>query len=39
MYANMAEISDENLMYDFLQPLKEFDRLGIPVKLAMQKRC
>lgn len=36
MYANMAEISDENLMYDFLQPLKEFDRLGIPVKVAMQ---
>ena len=36
MYANMAEISDENLMYDFLQPLKEFSRLGIPVKTAMQ---
>jgi hypothetical protein len=36
MYANMAEISDENLMYDFLQPLKEFNHLGIPVKTAMQ---
>ena len=28
MYANMAEISDENVMYDFLQPLKEFNKLG-----------
>jgi hypothetical protein len=36
MYVNMAEISDENLMYDFLQPLKEFSNLGIPVKTAMQ---
>jgi len=36
MYANMAETSDENLMYDFLQPLKEFGKLGIPVKTAMQ---
>ena len=36
MYANMAEISDENLMYDFLQPLKEFEKYGIPVKTAMQ---
>jgi hypothetical protein len=36
MYANMAEISDENVMYDFLQPLKEFGKLNIPVKTAMQ---
>ena len=36
MYANMAEISDENVMYDFLQPLKEFNKLGIGVKTAMQ---
>lgn len=36
MYVNMAEISDENLMYDFLQPLKEFDKTGIPVRTAMQ---
>ena len=36
MYCNMAEISDENIMYDFLQPLKEFGRAGIPVKTAMQ---
>jgi alpha-mannosidase len=36
MYVNMAEISDENVMYDFLQPLKEFNKLGIPVKTAMQ---
>jgi alpha-mannosidase len=36
MYVNMAEIADENVMYDFLQPLKEFSKLGIPVKAAMQ---
>lgn len=36
MYCNMAEISDEDVMYDFLQPLKEFNKLGIPVKTAMQ---
>ena len=36
MYCNMAEISDENIMVDFLQPLKEFDKLGIPVNTAMQ---
>ncbi len=36
MYANMAEISDENVMVDFLQPLKEFGKMGIPVKTAMQ---
>ena len=36
MYANMAEISDENIMYDFLQPLKEYSKYGIPVKTAMQ---
>lgn len=36
MYANMAEITDENVMFDFLQPLKEIKKLGIPVKTAMQ---
>lgn len=36
MYANMAEIADENIMYDFLKPLKEFYKLGIPVTTAMQ---
>jgi alpha-mannosidase len=36
MYCNMAEISDENVMYDFLQPLKEFNKMGIPVKTVMQ---
>jgi hypothetical protein len=36
MYVNMAEIADENTMYDFLQPLKEFDSHDIPVKTAMQ---
>ena len=36
MYVNMAEISDENVMVDFLQPLKGFNKLGIPVKTAMQ---
>lgn len=36
MYANMAEIADEDLMVDFLQPLKEIGRLNIPVRTAMQ---
>jgi alpha-mannosidase len=36
MFANMAEIADENIMFDFLQPLKELTQSGIPVKLAMQ---
>ena len=36
MYANMAEIADENVMFDFLQPLKEFAKLNIPVSAAMQ---
>lgn len=36
MFANMAEIGDENIMYDFLKPLGEITKEGIPVKLAMQ---
>ena len=33
----MAEISDENVMYDFLQPLEGVQQdLAIPVKTAMQ---
>lgn len=36
MYANMAEIADENVMFDFLQPLREFSKLNIPVSTAMQ---
>jgi len=36
MYLNMSEITDENIMYDFLQPLKEFQNEGIPVCTAMQ---
>ena len=36
MYANMAEIADENVMFDFLQPLKEIDKLGISLKTVMQ---
>jgi len=36
MYLNMGEISDENIMFDFLQPLKEFSKAGIPVMAAMQ---
>jgi alpha-mannosidase len=36
MFANMAEITDENILFDFLQPLKELNQSGIPVKLAMQ---
>lgn len=35
MYCNMAEIFDQNVMYDFLQPLKEFNKLGISSKIAM----
>ncbi len=36
MYFNMAEIADENIMYDYFQPLKEFKNQEIPVRLAMQ---
>ncbi len=36
MFANMAEIADENIMFDFLKPLGELTREGIPVRLAMQ---
>ena len=36
MYFNMAEIADENIMYDYLQSLREFKKQNIPVKLAMQ---
>jgi hypothetical protein len=36
MYANMAEIADENVMFDFLQPLRDFSKRNIPVKTAMQ---
>ncbi len=36
MYANMAEITDENVMFDFLQPLEVFEKLKIPVRTAMQ---
>jgi hypothetical protein len=36
MFANMAEIADENIMFDFLKPLGELKKEGIPVKLAMQ---
>ncbi len=36
MYCNMAEISDENVMTDFLQPLKDFNKFNIPVRTAMQ---
>ncbi len=36
MYCNMAETADENLMVDFLQPLREFERQEIPVQTAMQ---
>ena len=36
MLFNMAEISDENIMTDFLDPLKDFHELNIPVYTAMQ---
>ncbi len=36
MLFNMAEISDENMMTDFLDPLKDFRKLDIPVYTAMQ---
>lgn len=36
MYFNMAEIADENIMFDFLQPLKEIKDQGITVKTTMQ---
>ncbi len=36
MLFNMAEIADENLMYDYLAPLREFRKKDIPVQLAMQ---
>ncbi len=36
MSINMAEIADENIMFDFLQPLKDIKNNNIPVKTAMQ---
>jgi hypothetical protein len=36
MFSNMAEIADENVMYDFLQPLKEISSHGINIETAMQ---
>ena len=36
MYFNMAEIADENIMFDFFQPLKEIKSNGINVKAVMQ---
>ncbi len=36
MYFNMAEIADENIMFDFFQPLREIKDQGIPVKTTMQ---
>ncbi|HOS71183.1 MAG TPA: glycoside hydrolase family 38 C-terminal domain-containing protein [Bacteroidales bacterium] len=36
MFSNMAEIADENVMYDFLQPVKEISSHGINVETAMQ---
>ncbi len=36
MHCNMTELFDENVMYDFLKPLREINRSGIPVKMAMQ---
>jgi hypothetical protein len=36
MLFNMAEIADENIMVDFLKPLKLFKEYDIPVYTAMQ---
>lgn len=36
MFANMAEIADENIMFDFLKPLSQLTRAGFPVRVAMQ---
>ena len=36
MHTNMTELLDENIIYDFLKPLRELTRLGVPVKTAMQ---
>ena len=36
MFANMAEIADENLLYDFLKPLREISEHDIPVKTVLQ---
>lgn len=36
MFFNMAEIADENIMFDFLQPLSVFKEYDIPVQTAMQ---
>lgn len=36
MFCNMAETSDEDLMTDFLNPLKAVTAAGIPVKMVMQ---
>ena len=36
MFFNMAEIVDENSFKTFLEPIREFKKLGIPVTTAMQ---
>jgi len=36
MFFNMAEIVDENSLKTFLEPIREFKKLGIPVTTAMQ---
>ncbi len=36
MFFNMSEIIDENSFKTFLEPIREFKKLGIPVKTAMQ---
>ena len=36
MYFNMSELSGENSFKTFLSPVKRFQEMGIPVKLAMQ---
>lgn len=36
MFFNMSELVDENSLKTFLEPIREFKKLGIPVTTAMQ---
>jgi len=36
MFVNMSEMVDENSLKTFLEPIREFKKLGIPVTSAMQ---
>jgi len=36
MFFNMSELADENSLKTFLEPIREFKKMGIPVTTAMQ---